>query len=211
MNSGIHSTLQSGEQLANYLKIVLVGDSNVGKTTLLDALSGSGEIGRGYSVALELPLKIHKSKMPLYGRIYDLRSQRYFPYLHSLYYNNAKGAIIVFDLMKRKSFESITKWRDIIWGHSGNIPILICGNKTDLRKDDEDHVKIEEVISLTKKLEDEFPKNIPYIELSALKRIIAFSTVKMTSKMDEDIYPTVDAFREPFINWLIEIAQEKKR
>lgn len=210
MNSGMQTTLQSEEQTANYLKIVLVGDSNVGKTTLLTALAGSGEIGRGYSVTLELPIKSSKTKLPLYGRIYDLRSQRYFPYLHSLYYNNAKGAIIIFDLMKRKSFESIIKWRDIIWGHAGNIPILICGNKTDLRKDDEDYVKVEEVIALTKKLEKEFPKDIPYVELSASKRIVAYSPFKTRSKLEEDIYPTVDAFREPFINWLIKIAQEKK-
>ena len=198
------------EEIKDTLKIVLVGDSKVGKTTLMQALSRIGEKGRGYSVSLEIPLTKKKQKSSIIGRIYDLRSQRYFPYLHSLYYNKAKGAIIVFDITNRKSFESIKKWRSIIWGHTGNIPILICGNKTDLRENTKEQVSVEEAIKLAKSFSEEQSIYSPYIELSASKRIIAFSTHESNEQPIEDIYPTIDTFRAPFVSWMIEIVKSKK-
>lgn len=195
------------EETKSHLKIVLVGDSKVGKTTLIHALSRISETGRGYSVSLELPFRSKRKKEHLIGRIYDLRSQRYFPYLHSLYYNNAKGAIIIFDVTDRKSFESIGKWKSIIRGHTGNIPILICGNKSDLKEVDENHVSIEEAIRLSKELSIDQTIQTPYIEISASKRIIAYSNNEINDQEIEDIYPTIDAFRAPFVSWLLEIAK----
>lgn len=136
------------------LKVVLVGNTKVGKTTLLHALTRTGIAERGYSASLEISL-IRSKKTPqskIVGKIYDLRSQRYFPYLHSQFYNGAKGAIIVFDITNKFSFDSMTKWRNIIWGHTGNIPILICGNKSDLRADKEDHITIEDAEKLAKEI-----------------------------------------------------------
>jgi len=187
-----------------------VGDSNVGKTTLLNALAGSGETGRGYSVSLEIPIEIKKSdeKKTVIGRIYDLRSQRYFPFLHSLYYNNAKGAIIVFDITDKNSFKSLAKWRDIIWGHVGNIPLLICGNKTDLKNSNEEHVLQQEVLVLTKTFSENRAMKTTYIELSAEKRIIAYSIEKKEKSQLKNIYPTIDAFRDPFVDWIRELVKK---
>jgi small GTP-binding protein len=191
------------------LKIVLVGNSNVGKTTLLEALTGTGVAGRGYSASLKIPLKKENSqRVNIVGRIFDLRSQRYFPYLHSLFYHGAKGAIIVFDVTDRKSFEAISKWQDIIWGHAGNIPLLICGNKSDLRQENQKHVGIKEAVSFAAKLSKNQKFSIPYIEISALKSIVAYHANGSSDDSVEFIYPTIDAFRQPFVNWLIEIIKK---
>lgn len=201
---------ESNPREEEYLKIVLVGDSKVGKTTLLKALTGSGETGRGYSVSLEIPIEIKKGdeEKTVIGRIYDLRSQRYFPFLHSLYYNNAKGAIIVFDITDKNSFNSLPKWREIIWGHAGNIPLLICGNKTDLKHSNEEHILQQEAIALAKTFSKNRSMKTIYIELSAEKGIIAYATERRKKSSLEDIYPTIDAFRDPFVHWIRELAKE---
>ncbi|MGC9777889.1 MAG: GTP-binding protein [Candidatus Heimdallarchaeota archaeon] len=193
------------------LKVVLVGNTKVGKTTLLHALTRTGIAERGYSASLEISL-IRSKKTPqskIVGKIYDLRSQRYFPYLHSQFYNGAKGAIIVFDITNKFSFDSMTKWRNIIWGHTGNIPILICGNKSDLRADKEDHITIEDAEKLAKEIAMNQKTKIPYLEISALKRIVAHSSDMSVLNKTEDIYPTIDAFRQPFVNWLFEIIKKR--
>jgi len=200
--------------LTDEIKIVLVGDSKVGKTALLEALKGTKPIERGYSVSLQLAqnTKMSRENAPQKtGRIYDLRSQRYFPFLHSIFYNGARGAIIVFDVTNRASFESVMKWRDIIWGHIGNIPLLLCGNKSDLKSDPEHHVSIEEGRMMAKKLSSLQEVPVPYLELSAIYHIVAFCDELIKPAEGEDIYPTIEEFRKPFVNWLIEIIKKGKK
>ncbi|MHA1532343.1 MAG: GTP-binding protein [Candidatus Heimdallarchaeota archaeon] len=209
MEPTIETKFDSQEEKSHTVKIVLVGNSKVGKTTLLEALTGSGIAGRGYSASLEIPTKNENSqRINIIGRIYDLRSQRYFPYLHSLFYYGAKGGIIVFDVTDRDSFQAISKWLDIIWGHAGNIPILICGNKSDLRQDNQNQIGMEEAVRFTKKLSKKQNFRISYLEISALKSIIAYNSNESSEDSIEDIYPTSDAFRQPFVNWLIEIVKK---
>ncbi|NHJ40432.1 MAG: GTP-binding protein [Asgard group archaeon] len=205
----VKTSFTSREEKANIIKIVLVGDTKVGKSTLIEALTGKGIAEKGYSASLEIPMdtKSKKSK-PTIGRIYDLRSQRYFPYLHSLFYFGAKGAIIVFDIANKNSFNSISKWRDIIWGHIGNIPILLVGNKSDLRQANEDQTSIEEINNFIKELSKKQKVPISYIEISALKRLVAYSS-GICETENSDIYPTISAFRKPFIDWLIAIVKKK--
>lgn len=209
MEPTVETKFDSQEERSHTVKIVLVGNSKVGKTTLLEALTGSGIAGRGYSASLEIPIKKENSqRVNIIGRIYDLRSQRYFPYLHSLFYYGAKGSIIVFDVTDRDSFQAISKWLDIIWGHAGNIPILICGNKSDLRQDNQNQIDMEEAVSFAEKLSKKQNFKISYLEISALKSIVAYNSNESFEDSIEDIYPTIDAFRQPFVNWLIEIVKE---
>ena len=209
MEPTVETKFDSQEERSHTVKIVLVGNSKVGKTTLLEALTGSGIAGRGYSASLEIPIKKENSqRVNIIGRIYDLRSQRYFPYLHSLFYYGAKGGIIVFDVTDRDSFQAISKWLDIIWGHAGNIPILLCGNKSDLRQDNQNQIDMGEAVSFAEKLSKKQNFKISYLEISALKSIVAYNSNESSEDSIEDIYPTSDAFRQPFVNWLIEIVKE---
>jgi small GTP-binding protein len=205
----VKTTFPSREEKVNVIKIVLVGDTKVGKTTLIEAFTGKGVAERGYSASLEIPVKFKGSTYPTISRIYDLRSQRYFPYLHSLFYFGAKGAIIVFDVNDKKSFDSIKKWRDIIWGHTGNIPLLLCGNKSDLRQTNDDQITKEEIKQLTQELSKRQKYPVSYIEISALKYLVAYS-IGIKETEDSEIYPTVSAFRKPFIDWIIQIVKKGK-
>jgi Ras-related protein Rab-6A len=211
MEPVVETSFKSSEEKLKTAKIVLVGNTKVGKTSLITALTGTGTHDRGYSAAFEIPRlnKKGKKQEAILCRIFDLRSQRYFPFLHSLFYNNAKGAIIVFDVTRRESFDAIYKWREIIWGHTGTIPLLLCGNKSDLRQHNVDtDVTIQEALNLAKYLSQDQNVRTPYIEISATKRIIAFYEKNQADETIENIYPTIDDFRHPFVNWLLEITNK---
>ncbi|MHA1739091.1 MAG: GTP-binding protein [Candidatus Heimdallarchaeota archaeon] len=210
MKPVVETSYTSSEEKLKTIKIVLVGNTKVGKTSLITAFTGTGTHDRGYSAAFEIPYKNTKSKKQeiILGRIFDLRSQRYFPFLHSLFYNKAKAAIIIFDVTRRETFDAIYKWREIIWGHTGTIPLLLCGNKSDLRQTTETDVTIQEALNLAKHLSQDQVVKTPYIEISATKRIIAYYDHNPTEEIIENIYPTIDEFRHPFVNWLLEITNK---
>ena len=51
----------------------------------------------------------------------------------SAYYRGAVGAMLVYDMTKRQSFDHITRWLDELRGHADkNIVIMLIGNKSDL-------------------------------------------------------------------------------
>ena len=75
MKPTIETKFDSQEEKSHTLKIVLVGNSKVGKTTFLEALTGTGIAGRGYSASLEIPLEDKNSQMKDYY-VYILVSRR---------------------------------------------------------------------------------------------------------------------------------------
>ncbi|MHA1186989.1 MAG: hypothetical protein ACTSSK_08980 [Candidatus Heimdallarchaeota archaeon] len=81
MKPVVETSYTSSEEKLKTIKIVLVGNTKVGKTSLITAFTGTGTHDRGYSAAFEIPYKNTKSKKQeiILGRIFDLRSQRYFP------------------------------------------------------------------------------------------------------------------------------------
>ena len=208
MGPVVETSFKSSEERLKTIKVVLVGNTKVGKTTLITALTGTGTHDRGYSAIVEIPHKNTKNKEQesILGKIFDLRSQRYLPFLHSLFYNNAKGAIIIFDVTRRETFDAIYKWREIIWGHTGTIPLLLCGNKSDLRHNTETDVSIQEALTLAKYLSQDQKVKTPYIEISATNRIIAYNEQSKSKETIANIYPSIDNFRKPFVNWLLEIT-----
>jgi len=48
------------------------------------------------------------------------------------YYDGSSGGLIVFDVTRRESFTNLPKWIEQVRGKTGNIPLLLIGNKADL-------------------------------------------------------------------------------
>ena len=118
-----------------YAKVVLLGDSGVGKTSLISQyVSGSvpespkPTIGAAF-IAKEVNIDGH----PLELRIWDTAGQEVYRGLAPMYYRSASVAIIVFDVTSNASFESVGYWiKELKTNVSGSIIILVCGNKIDL-------------------------------------------------------------------------------
>lgn len=148
-------------------KILLLGDSSVGKTSILiryvDDFFGDSHIatiGIDYKVKF-VQLNDKKIKLDLW----DTAGQERFRALAKNYFKGANGYIFVFDITNRKSFESVKKWVSeaqtmaVVKGYQ----MFIVGNKCDCEEDRK--VKIDEIEELANKY------NAKFLETSAKDNI----------------------------------------
>lgn len=83
--------------------------------------------------------------------IWDTAGQEYYDAITKRYYKGASGALIVFSITDRQSFEDLEKWHSKVKEECGEIPTYIIQNKIDLIKDGK--VTDNEAIETAKKLE----------------------------------------------------------
>jgi Ras-related protein Rab-1A len=124
------------EQEYHYLfKILLIGDSAVGKTSLLlryvdDVYNPEFKttIGVDFKIStMELDSKIVKLQL------WDTAGQDKFRNIVASYYRGANGIIIMYDITNRESFDNVRRWYDETRSYlQEDIPKLLVGNKVDV-------------------------------------------------------------------------------
>lgn len=67
-------------------------------------------------------------------QIWDFGGERRFRFLLHQYCKGANGALIMYDITNSKTLENLSDWVQIIRNHSGDIPIILVGNKLDLEE-----------------------------------------------------------------------------
>lgn len=105
--------------------------------------------------------------------IWDLAGQPTFSNVRFHYYQGTHGILVVYDITNEKSFHNIINWMDEVGKHLkfGRIPIILLGNKTDLRTSGKGVVTTEEGRKLAEKLSDYTNSSwiVPFFETSALE------------------------------------------
>jgi len=135
------------------VKILLLGDSGVGKSSMLLRFS-EDEFDETYINTIGIDFKtrsveIEGKKIKL--QIWDTAGQERFQSLQALYYRGAQGIVLVYDLTKGKSFSDIRQWISAVDKHANSVAVrMLVGNKADLGSQRE--VSFEE----GKRLADEF-------------------------------------------------------
>lgn len=76
--------------------------------------------------------------------LWDTAGQEKFNALTNIYYRDAKGAILVYDVTLKESFSRVEKWYEELKVFNSDTIILVAGNKTDLNKFDIDKKLVEE-------------------------------------------------------------------
>lgn len=121
---------------SHMFKIVIVGDSAVGKSNMLSRFI-KNEFNRESksTVGVELSLKIYNINDSIVKvHIWDTAGQERYQSITAAYYKGAKGALIVYDSTRRETFENVDKWyREIKSLCDKNIVVLLVGNKSDLK------------------------------------------------------------------------------
>ncbi|XP_042452104.1 ras-related protein RABA5a-like [Zingiber officinale] len=125
------------QQSEDYLfKIVMIGDSAVGKSNLLARFARNEFYQNSKST---IGVEFQTQKMLIDGKeikaqIWDTAGQERFKAVTSAYYRGAVGALLVYDISRRRTFESISRWLNELHAHSDmNVVIILVGNKTDLK------------------------------------------------------------------------------
>ena len=175
----IKSVDESSDNQKYFLKIVLLGDGAVGKTNIRKNYLGQGftkdhlmTIGADFAAADKV-IQIKDKVYNITFQIWDLAGQGTFNQVRSMYYRGVFGALVVFDVTRKNSFDNLSSWIKELYKNSnrGAVPIVILGNKYDLFDEDEDHVKSVEINDmielLNKELKDE-NFNVTYLNTSAL-------------------------------------------
>lgn len=141
-------------------KIIVIGDIAVGKTSVIARyITNTFTEDHISSIACELKEKTIRIGMDIEVnlQIWDTVGEERFMAVTKQYYNNAHGAMIVYDLANKSSFIQLNKWiKDVINNAPKNIVIMIVGNKCDLPNK----------IDFSNEL-NQFKQNYMYYEVSA--------------------------------------------
>jgi GTP-binding nuclear protein Ran len=146
-------------QDAPTFKLVLVGDGGTGKTTFVKRhLSGEFEKKYIATVGVEVhPLTFHTNCGPIVFNVWDTAGQEKFGGLRDGYYIQGQCGIIMFDVTSRITYKNVPNWHRDLTRVCENIPIVLCGNKVDVK---ERKVKAKQITFHRK-------KNLQYYEISA--------------------------------------------
>jgi len=129
---------------SNYIiKICLLGEANVGKTSLVYRFIENKFRGN-YKSTLGVNLLKKDTNIKEFGnvsaQIWDLGGQESFRSLRKLYLEGANGALVIYDCTKRSSYEKLEEWILDFKDARGDEPLLLIGNKSDLI----DAIKVQE-------------------------------------------------------------------
>jgi len=152
----------SGEEYDYLFKVVLIGDSGVGKSNLLSRFTRNEfSLESKSTIGVEFATKsIHTEGKTIKAQIWDTAGQERYRAITSAYYRGAVGALLVYDLSKKGTFENVERWLKELRDHAeAGIVVMLVGNKSDLK-----HlrtVQTEEAMQFAK------DNNLAFIETSA--------------------------------------------
>ncbi|KAG2261221.1 hypothetical protein Bca52824_068300 [Brassica carinata] len=131
--SNLHTNFN--QKIDYVFKVVLIGDSAVGKSQLLARFSRNEfSIESKATIGVEFQTRtLTIDSKTVKAQIWDTAGQERYRAVTSAYYRGAVGAMLVYDITKRQSFDHVARWLEELRGHADkNIVIMLVGNKTDL-------------------------------------------------------------------------------
>jgi Ras-related protein Rab-1A len=143
-------------------KVLLIGDSGVGKSALLTRFTDR-TFTDSYMITIGVDFKIQTIKLDdkiIKLQLWDTAGQERFRTITSAYYRGANGIIIVFDLSDKETFDHVKIWMAEIENYSNDVKLMLIGNKNDI-EGSKRQVSYEDAKEFADKL------GISYIETSA--------------------------------------------
>ncbi|KAL2800577.1 ras family-domain-containing protein [Aspergillus keveii] len=116
-------------------KLVLIGDSGVGKSNLLSRFTETKfKPDSKTTIGVEFATRtIQVDSVTIKAQIWDTAGQERYRAITNAYYRGGVGALLVYDISKRQTYENVGQWlRELRDSSSSNIATMLVGNKIDL-------------------------------------------------------------------------------
>jgi small GTP-binding protein len=120
-------------------KLVVVGDSSVGKTSLINQFV-TRKFVTDYrpTLGISITSQIYRiqgfEEAKINFMVWDVAGQKFFQRVRKHYYSSAHAAFIVYDITNRASFDNIDIWYEDMQKQIPKVPIVIVANKKDLEE-----------------------------------------------------------------------------
>ena len=150
------------------LKTIITGDGGVGKTTLLHRyIEGKFQANTRLTIGVEFFLKeLNIDDGSILLQIWDFGGQERFRFLLNSYAKGAKGALLLFDLSRPSTLNSLEDWISVCRSDDPKLPILLVASKADI--------------------EDIVPINEDFIQ-SLITKYDFFDWIRISSKTGENV------------------------
>ena len=150
--------------------MMLLGDETVGKTTFRSRFVGRSFRPTDQMMAMGVEWEVKKHL--ILGRSIIFQIWQITGAGRSVYYLGCLGALLLFDVTRRESFDNVDNWIKELWNHNGKgiIPIVVLGNKTDLRDQFPESISIDTAQKYCAKLSEQTKPHgfaVQYMEASA--------------------------------------------
>jgi len=199
-------------------KVVLIGDSGVGKSNLLSRFTRNEfTIESKSTIGVEFATRtIMCDGKIIKAQIWDTAGQEKYRAITSAYYRGAVGALLVYDITRASTFDHLERWLNELLDHADkNIVVMLVGNKSDLR-----HLR---AVTTDQAKEFAEKKGLSFIETSALESTnveLAFTniltqiyhSIVRRKKLQEDEEDTTDSAPSPTMDTTkkVEINEPKQ-
>ncbi|XP_013878534.1 ras-related protein Rab-25 [Austrofundulus limnaeus] len=145
-------------------KVVLIGESGVGKSNLLSRFT-KNEFSHDSRTTIGVEFSTRTVQLNgfiIKAQIWDTAGLERYRAITSAYYRGAVGALLVYDITKHLTYESVERWLKELYVHADpHIVVMLVGNKSDL--DSDRSVPVEEAKDFAAK------KGLLFLETSALQ------------------------------------------
>ena len=182
--------LNPNEELINY-KIILVGDSSVGKTCLLmrvvnNKFTENYQATIGFEFLL-MYFQVNNVKIKL--QIWDTCGQEIYRSLIQGFYRNTAATIIVFSKTDRRSFDNLGSWvKDVKNNTEQEIPLFLVGNKCDVENN---------LIEVTKEEGEQFMKQYNLKYYSDISAKTGYKVLDTFEEVAKTVYKDFCSKRNP--------------
>lgn len=136
-SKGVQPTVQAGGCVIppgmKKVKVILLGDSAVGKSKLVERFTMGGYNPTEVSTfALTTFQMIHKVDDKEWAvEFWDTAGQDRFQTMHPAYYKDANACILVFDVTRKATYQHLDDWFAELQSFRGKIPCILAANKID--------------------------------------------------------------------------------